>query len=169
LQDGLARYEASSNRAHYDGPELSLGEITARVTTEQSTHALRRGRVMKPIKTRMLPTIAVTSAVRNPVVTRWRHSAAEVHRGNHSTRAAAAPTLAISTVAWIALVVAAAVPLASRSKCRAAIIQKPYPRADVSTVLAMMAALLRIIGSAIASRTLAPTPAGAACVDVVTG
>ena len=49
LQDGLARYEASSDRARYEGPELNLGEITARVTTEQSTHALRRGRVMKPI------------------------------------------------------------------------------------------------------------------------
>ena len=49
LQDGLARYEATSNRAKYEGPELNLGEITARVTTEQSTHALRRGRVVKPI------------------------------------------------------------------------------------------------------------------------
>ncbi len=49
LQNGLARYEASSGRAKYEGPELNLGEITARVTTEQSTHALRRGRVVKPV------------------------------------------------------------------------------------------------------------------------
>jgi membrane carboxypeptidase/penicillin-binding protein len=49
LQNGLARYEASSGRARYEGPELNLGEITARVTTEQSTHALRRGRVVKPV------------------------------------------------------------------------------------------------------------------------
>ena len=49
LQDGLARYEAGSGRAKYEGPELNLGEITARVTTEQSTHALRRGRVVKPV------------------------------------------------------------------------------------------------------------------------
>jgi membrane carboxypeptidase/penicillin-binding protein len=49
LQNGLARYEALSNRAKYEGPELNLGEITARVTTEQSTRALRRGRVMKPV------------------------------------------------------------------------------------------------------------------------
>ena len=49
LQDGLARYEAVSNRASYEGPELNLGEITMRVTTEQSTRALRRGRVVKPI------------------------------------------------------------------------------------------------------------------------
>ncbi len=49
LQNGLARYETSSNRAQYDGPELNLGEANMRVTTEQSTRALRRGRVMKPI------------------------------------------------------------------------------------------------------------------------
>ena len=49
LQDGLARYEAKSGRAVYHGPELSLGEVVARITTEQSTRALRRGRVMKPI------------------------------------------------------------------------------------------------------------------------
>ena len=49
LQNGLARYEAGSGRAKYEGPELNLGEITARVTTEQSTHALRRGRVVKPV------------------------------------------------------------------------------------------------------------------------
>jgi penicillin-binding protein 1A len=49
LQNGLARYEAASNRAKYEGPELNLGEITARVTTEQSTRALRRGRVVKPV------------------------------------------------------------------------------------------------------------------------
>lgn len=49
LQDGLARYEAKSGRAKYEGPELSLGEVVARVTTEQSTRALRRGRVMKPV------------------------------------------------------------------------------------------------------------------------
>jgi penicillin-binding protein 1A len=49
LQDGLARYEATSGRARYEGPELNLGEITARVTTEQSTRALRRGRVIKPV------------------------------------------------------------------------------------------------------------------------
>src|SRR5258708_24892607 len=48
LQNGLARYEAGSGRARYEGPELNLGEITARVTTEQSTHALRRGRVDTP-------------------------------------------------------------------------------------------------------------------------
>jgi membrane carboxypeptidase/penicillin-binding protein len=49
LQNGLARYEASSGRARYEGPELNLGEINMRVTTEQSTRALRRGRVMKPV------------------------------------------------------------------------------------------------------------------------
>ena len=49
LQDGLARYEAQSGRAKYDGPELNLGEATMRVETEQSTRALRRGRIVKPI------------------------------------------------------------------------------------------------------------------------
>jgi penicillin-binding protein 1A len=49
LQDGLARYEARSGRAVYQGPELSLGDMVHRITTEQSTRALRRGRVMKPI------------------------------------------------------------------------------------------------------------------------
>jgi membrane carboxypeptidase/penicillin-binding protein len=49
LQDGLARYEAKSGRAVYQGPELSLGDMVHRITTEQSTRALRRGRVMKPI------------------------------------------------------------------------------------------------------------------------
>ena len=49
LQDGLARYEAKNGRAKFEGPELSLGEVVARVTTEQSTRALRRGRVVKPV------------------------------------------------------------------------------------------------------------------------
>ena len=50
LQDGLARYEAGSDRApDSSGPELNLGEIIMRVTTEQSTRALRRGRVVKPV------------------------------------------------------------------------------------------------------------------------
>jgi membrane carboxypeptidase/penicillin-binding protein len=49
LQDGLARYEARSNRAKYQGPELNLGELNMRVETEQSTRALRRGRVIKPV------------------------------------------------------------------------------------------------------------------------
>jgi membrane carboxypeptidase/penicillin-binding protein len=49
LQDGLARYEAASNRSQYEGPELNLGELNMRVTTEQSTRALRRGRVVKPV------------------------------------------------------------------------------------------------------------------------
>src|SRR5436305_138856 len=49
LQNGLARYEASSNRAKYEGPELNLGEANMRVETEQSTRALRRGRVVKPV------------------------------------------------------------------------------------------------------------------------
>jgi membrane carboxypeptidase/penicillin-binding protein len=47
LQEGLARYEMKSRRTSYEGPELNLGEVIARVTTEQSTRALRRGRVMK--------------------------------------------------------------------------------------------------------------------------
>jgi penicillin-binding protein 1A len=49
LQDGLARYEGKSGRAVYQGPELSLGDMVARITTEQSTRAQRRGRVVKPI------------------------------------------------------------------------------------------------------------------------
>ena len=49
LQDGLARYETVSGRARYGGPEMNLGEATMRVETEQSTRALRRGRVMKPV------------------------------------------------------------------------------------------------------------------------
>jgi membrane carboxypeptidase/penicillin-binding protein len=49
LQEGLARYEIKANRVKYDGAELSLGEVTARVMTEQNTRALRRGRVVKPI------------------------------------------------------------------------------------------------------------------------
>jgi penicillin-binding protein 1A len=49
LQDGLARYEASGKRARYEGPELNLGEINMRVETEQSTRALSRGRVVKPV------------------------------------------------------------------------------------------------------------------------
>ena len=48
LQDGLSRYELTSGRLEFDGPEINLGETVARVTTEQSTHALRRGRVIKP-------------------------------------------------------------------------------------------------------------------------
>jgi membrane carboxypeptidase/penicillin-binding protein len=49
LQDGLARYEASSKRAHYEGPEFNLGELNMRVETEQSTRALSRGRIVKPV------------------------------------------------------------------------------------------------------------------------
>jgi penicillin-binding protein 1A len=49
LQDGLARYEMGSNRVEYSGPELNLGETIARVTNEQTTRALRRGRVEKPM------------------------------------------------------------------------------------------------------------------------
>ncbi|MEI8150176.1 MAG: transglycosylase domain-containing protein [Hyphomicrobiales bacterium] len=49
LQDGLARYEAGSGRARYEGPELNIGELNMKVETEQSTRALRRGRVMKPV------------------------------------------------------------------------------------------------------------------------
>lgn len=49
LQDGLARYETLSKRAKYEGPELNLGELNMRVETEQSTRALRRGRVIKPV------------------------------------------------------------------------------------------------------------------------
>jgi penicillin-binding protein 1A len=49
LQDGLARYETKTNRTKYEGPELNLGEVIMRVTTEQSTRALRRGRVVKPM------------------------------------------------------------------------------------------------------------------------
>jgi penicillin-binding protein 1A len=49
LQDGLARYESVTGRARYEGPEMNLGEATMRVETEQSTRALRRGRVMKPV------------------------------------------------------------------------------------------------------------------------
>jgi membrane carboxypeptidase/penicillin-binding protein len=49
LQEGLARYELRTGRVKHQGPELSLGEVIARVTTEQSTRALRRGRVVKPV------------------------------------------------------------------------------------------------------------------------
>jgi membrane carboxypeptidase/penicillin-binding protein len=49
LQDGLSRYEIRANRVKYEGPEANLGETTAKVETEQTTHALRRGRVIKPI------------------------------------------------------------------------------------------------------------------------
>jgi penicillin-binding protein 1A len=49
LQNGLARYEMSSNRVKYEGPELNLGELNMRVETEQSTRALRRGRIVKPV------------------------------------------------------------------------------------------------------------------------
>ena len=49
LQEGLARYELNTNRAVYEGPELNLGETIMRVTTEQSTRAQRRGRVVKPM------------------------------------------------------------------------------------------------------------------------
>ncbi len=49
LQDGLARYETKSGRARYEGPEMSLGDMVARVTVEQSTRAQRRGRIMKPV------------------------------------------------------------------------------------------------------------------------
>jgi len=49
LQNGLAHYEIQSNRVKYDHPELNLGELNMRVENEQSTRALRRGRVMKPV------------------------------------------------------------------------------------------------------------------------
>ena len=49
LQDGLARYEASGKRARYEGPELNLGELNMKIETEQSTRALSRGRVVKPV------------------------------------------------------------------------------------------------------------------------
>jgi membrane carboxypeptidase/penicillin-binding protein len=48
LQEGLARYEASAGRAKYRGPELSLSDGIMRVTAEQSSRALRRGRLHKP-------------------------------------------------------------------------------------------------------------------------
>ena len=43
LQDGLARYETGSNRAKYEGPELNLGEITARVD-HRAEHACAAAR-----------------------------------------------------------------------------------------------------------------------------
>jgi membrane carboxypeptidase/penicillin-binding protein len=49
LQDGLSRYELASNRLEYGGPELNLGEGIARVTNEESTRAMRRGRVERPM------------------------------------------------------------------------------------------------------------------------
>jgi penicillin-binding protein 1A len=49
LQEGLARYEMSARRVKYEGPEMNLGEVVMRVTTEQSTRALRRGRIVKPV------------------------------------------------------------------------------------------------------------------------
>ena len=49
LQEGLARYELNSRRSKYEGPEMNLGETIARVTTEQSTRALRRGRIVKSV------------------------------------------------------------------------------------------------------------------------
>jgi penicillin-binding protein 1A len=49
LQEGLARYELSKNRAEYKGPEMNLGEAVMRARTEQSTRAQRRGRVVMPV------------------------------------------------------------------------------------------------------------------------
>ena len=44
LQEGLARYEIRAQRMTFAGPETNLGEIVARVDTEQRTRAQRRGR-----------------------------------------------------------------------------------------------------------------------------
>jgi hypothetical protein len=48
LQEGLARYETMSNRAQFNGPEMNLGEVIARVSNEQDTRAQRRGRLVRP-------------------------------------------------------------------------------------------------------------------------
>ncbi|MGJ6126757.1 hypothetical protein QN239_29680 [Mycolicibacterium sp. Y3] len=70
------------------------------------------------------PDSDVSTATAIPAVTRSRHSTADVVLGSHSMSAVADPMLATSTVAWIALVVAAAVPLAVAPKPRATITQK---------------------------------------------
>jgi membrane carboxypeptidase/penicillin-binding protein len=49
LQEGLARYEISTRRTKFEGPELNLGESVMRARTEQNTRAQRRGRLVKPV------------------------------------------------------------------------------------------------------------------------
>jgi membrane carboxypeptidase/penicillin-binding protein len=48
LQEGLARYEAKTQRAEFTGPEVNLGETVHRVDTDLRTKAQRRGRA-KPV------------------------------------------------------------------------------------------------------------------------
>ncbi|MEW6454275.1 MAG: transglycosylase domain-containing protein [Pseudomonadota bacterium] len=45
LQEGLAKYESSTGRAKFEGPETNLGETVARYDTDQRTRAQRRGKV----------------------------------------------------------------------------------------------------------------------------
>ncbi len=45
LQEGLAKYEFGAGRADFTGPEINVGEIVARVDSEQRTRAQRRGKV----------------------------------------------------------------------------------------------------------------------------
>ena len=50
LQDGLARYEATERPGEIRGPGTqSRRDHRCASTTEQSTRALRRGRVVKPV------------------------------------------------------------------------------------------------------------------------
>jgi membrane carboxypeptidase/penicillin-binding protein len=49
LQEGLAQYEISTNRARFSGPELNLTESVQRIDAEQKTRALRRDRVHRPV------------------------------------------------------------------------------------------------------------------------
>ena len=44
LQEGLARYEAKTQRIEFTGPEVNLGETVHRVDTDLRTKAQRRGR-----------------------------------------------------------------------------------------------------------------------------
>jgi membrane carboxypeptidase/penicillin-binding protein len=48
LQEGLARYEAKTQRAEFSGPEVNLGETVHRFDTDLRTKAQRRGRA-KPV------------------------------------------------------------------------------------------------------------------------
>jgi membrane carboxypeptidase/penicillin-binding protein len=49
LQEGLARYERSTERARFEKPELNISDLVQRIDNEQRTRAQRRGQIVKTV------------------------------------------------------------------------------------------------------------------------
>lgn len=57
LQDGLAQYEATTERARFDKPETNISDLVQRIENEQRTRAQRRDRIVKTVWQMALETV----------------------------------------------------------------------------------------------------------------